>query len=78
MGKVSLVILNFMQRLCFLFDRVSYVEDQAIKNLAEKFTANKSRLMHEFQLFDVQNTGILKQLMCAYSRMRTSINFPRK
>jgi hypothetical protein len=37
--------------------RVSYVEDQAIQNLAEKFSANKSRLMKEFTLIDPENTG---------------------
>ncbi len=37
--------------------RVSYVEDQAIQNLAEKFSANKSRLMKEFALIDPENTG---------------------
>ncbi|CAF0887943.1 unnamed protein product [Adineta ricciae] len=62
MTNQPVVIVQFMstrtsQRTLTLWERVSYVEDQAIKNLAEKFTANKSRLMHEFQLFDVQNTG---------------------
>lgn len=39
------------------FFRVSNVEDQALQNLVEKFTANKSRLMKEFALVDVENTG---------------------
>jgi hypothetical protein len=37
--------------------RVSYVEEQAIQNLLEKFTANKNRLMKEFAVFDRNNTG---------------------
>jgi hypothetical protein len=37
--------------------RVSYIEDQAIQNLLEKFTANKNRLMKEFSVLDPDNTG---------------------
>ncbi len=44
-------------RFVVFFCRVSYVEEQAIKNLIEKFSANKSRLMKEFTNFDPENTG---------------------
>ena len=37
--------------------RVSYVEEQAMKNLIEKFTANKSQLMEEFKRRDPKHTG---------------------
>ncbi|UJR14899.1 hypothetical protein I4U23_001883 [Adineta vaga] len=40
-----------------LWERVSYVEEQALRNLLEKFSANKSRLMKEFQLIDPKRTG---------------------
>jgi hypothetical protein len=39
------------------FDRVSYVEEQALRNLLEKFSANKSRLMKEFLIKDPNKTG---------------------
>lgn len=43
---------------CFIFiNRVSHVEEQAFRNLNEKFTANKSRLMKEFRLKDPNVTG---------------------
>ncbi len=41
----------------FYFYRVSYVEEQAVRNLIEKFTANKSRLMKEFLHKDPNKTG---------------------
>jgi hypothetical protein len=40
--------------------RVSHVEEQAIRNLVEKFSANKSRLMKEFTIMDPHNTGKVK------------------
>ncbi|CAF1537606.1 unnamed protein product, partial [Adineta ricciae] len=40
-----------------LWERVSYVEEQALRNLLEKFSANKSRLMKEFLLKDPNRTG---------------------
>jgi hypothetical protein len=45
----------------YFFFRVSYVEEQAIKNLIEKFTANKNRLMKEFTIADIENTGRIKK-----------------
>ncbi len=41
----------------FLIIRVSFVEEQALRNLFDKFSANKSRLMHEFLLKDQNRTG---------------------
>ncbi len=40
-----------------LLSRVSHVEEQAVRNLIEKFSANKSRLMKEFLLKDPEKTG---------------------
>jgi len=37
--------------------RVSHVEEQAVRNLIEKFSANKSRLMKEFLFNDPDKTG---------------------
>jgi hypothetical protein len=37
--------------------RVSHVEEQALQNLFEKFSANKSLLMKEFLLKDSNKTG---------------------
>ncbi|CAF3894546.1 unnamed protein product [Adineta steineri] len=56
------IIIQFMatratHKTLTLWERVSYVEDQAIQNLAEKFSVNKSRLMKEFALVDPANTG---------------------
>ncbi|UJR31789.1 hypothetical protein I4U23_019267 [Adineta vaga] len=56
------IVVQFMStrsshKTLTLWERVSYVEDQAIQNLTEKFSANKSRLMKEFQLVDQENTG---------------------
>ncbi|CAF4950538.1 unnamed protein product, partial [Rotaria sp. Silwood1] len=39
-----------------LWERVSYIEEQAIKNLIEKFSVNKNRLMREFALVDRRKT----------------------
>jgi hypothetical protein len=44
------------------FDRVSYVEEQALRNLLEKFSANKSRLMKEFLIKDPNKTGKKNEL----------------
>lgn len=41
----------------FFKNRVSHVEDQAVRNLIEKFSSNKSRLMKEFLLKDPNKTG---------------------
>ena len=53
--------------------RVSYVEEQAIHNLTEKLTANKSRLMKEFAVLDPQNTGKTSMrffiIFCCFSRI---------
>ncbi len=38
-------------------NRVSYVEEQAVRNLIDKFSANKSRLMKEFSMKDPNKTG---------------------
>ena len=39
--------------------RVSYVEEQAVKRLLEKFSANENRLMKEFLAKDTNKTGQL-------------------
>lgn len=49
--------------------RVSYVEEQAIKNLLEKFTVNKSRLMKEFLQVDKKKTGNLFHYKIVSSRI---------
>lgn len=41
----------------YLHARVSYVEEQALKNLVEKFSANKSRLLEVFVRHDPDQTG---------------------
>ncbi|CAF1124254.1 unnamed protein product [Rotaria sp. Silwood1] len=40
-----------------VWERVSYVEEQALRNLMEKFSANKSRLMKEFRVKDPHQSG---------------------
>ncbi|CAF4787772.1 unnamed protein product [Rotaria socialis] len=40
-----------------LWERVSHVEEQALRNLMEKFSANQSRLMKEFRLKDPHQSG---------------------
>ncbi|CAF1128119.1 unnamed protein product [Rotaria sordida] len=42
-----------------IWERVSYVEEQALRNLLEKFSANKSRLMKEFRLKDPHQAGCI-------------------
>ncbi|CAF1555379.1 unnamed protein product [Adineta steineri] len=42
-----------------LWERVSFVEEQALRNLMEKFSSNKSRLMKEFLIKDPSKTGRL-------------------
>ena len=37
--------------------RVSHIEEQAVRDLMEKFSANQSRLMKEFLLKDPDKTG---------------------
>ena len=52
---------RFEPKLSFLFHvRVSYVEEQALKNLVEKFSANKSRLLEVFVRHDPDQTGAIK------------------
>lgn len=48
---------------------MSYVEEQAIKNLLEKFTVNKSRLMKEFLQVDKKKTGNLFHYKIVSSRI---------
>ena len=55
--RLVIKIILYHRFIVVLFCRVSYVEDQALKDLIEKFTANKSRLMKEFTIFDPENTG---------------------
>ncbi|CAF1083754.1 unnamed protein product [Rotaria sordida] len=40
-----------------LWERVSYVEEQAIQNLLEKFSVNQNRLIREFAVVDRKKTG---------------------
>ena len=46
--------------------RVSHVEEQALRDLHEKFSANKSRLMKEFLLKDPNKTGKSAYLFTIY------------
>lgn len=57
MGKVIENHESKQTRKKHILSRVSHVEEQAIRNLNEKFTANKSRLMKEFTSLDPDNTG---------------------
>lgn len=59
MGKVRENTNEKKQRKSFFIysNRVSYVEDQAVKNLLEKFSANQSRLIKEFSTKDPNQTG---------------------
>lgn len=60
----SIAIVQFMAtkatvKPLTLWERVSYVEDQAVKSLLEKFSANQNRLMKEFITKDTDQTGRL-------------------
>ena len=51
--------------------RVSYIEEQAVRNLVEKFSANQNRLMKEFLLKDPNKTG--EKITRASFQLRNSI-----
>lgn len=42
-----------------LRERVNAIENSAIKNLLEKFFANKSKLLHAYKQIDFENSGLL-------------------
>ena len=54
--------MKMIESLCILsvLLRISYVEEQAIKALLEKFNVNRDRLMKEFILLDPTKTGTKK------------------
>ncbi|CAF1453730.1 unnamed protein product [Rotaria magnacalcarata] len=54
---VQFISTKASQKSLTLWERVSYVEEQAIKNLIEKFSVNKSFLMKEFLQVDKKRTG---------------------